>query len=511
MVPVFSVITPSFNQGQYIAQCINSVSAQNYPQIEHIVVDGGSTDNTLTVLKQYPHLTVISEPDWGQSDALNKALRTARGDYVAFINADDYLAENILTRVASHLQSHPLVVTSFELVNGQGATIHGVRSQPRTEADLIKYWVPYSIPPQPSIFMRRALLESVRRSDGALFDPDLHYSMDYDLWLRLVQHCSFAFNIPERGFYYRMTEDNKTSSESGGMQHAEPEMARVFRRAEARRGFERRMSVVVIVTDCGATLHETVQALRQQDDGSFDIVLVSAIEGRESVRTLRKLVTQWNAESRERGRDGIVRLMHRSFSTVSAASGAGIAAARSAIVAVVADGMRPGVEFVRSVRERFRRNQLGLLLLGSAQFPAPDLAGSSSQLASKVNIDQIFSPNLIPWSFAVRTLASEDCGGIIESALLPLSMRGMILDITDKGWYVESANDISLSGENPAINRAYRSALESAQIRINAELITRHSRRREQDISWAQRRSFGYAVEFGPQLVAEAAGLSSRT
>ena len=101
--PRISIITPSFNQGNFITETIESVLAQNYPNLEHIVMDGVSSDNTLEILKRYSHLRVVSEPDNGQSEAINKGFRLATGKIWGFLNSDDTLLPGALSRIAKEI------------------------------------------------------------------------------------------------------------------------------------------------------------------------------------------------------------------------------------------------------------------------------------------------------------------------------------------------------------------------------------------------------------------------
>ena len=103
----FSVITPSFNNAQYIEQTIKSVLEQNYPNFEHIVIDGGSTDGTVEILKKHSHLKWVSEKDEGQADALNKGFRMATGDIIAWINSDDWYEPNIFGNIAEWFERNP--------------------------------------------------------------------------------------------------------------------------------------------------------------------------------------------------------------------------------------------------------------------------------------------------------------------------------------------------------------------------------------------------------------------
>ncbi len=186
---IFSVITPSFNQGQFIEQTIRSVLEQNYPHFEHIVFDGKSTDNTVEVLKRYPHLKWTSEKDNGQSSALNKGFQIARGDIIAWINSDDWYEPGAFAAVAEFFQKNPekqVVMGDCRCIDSKGKEIGVIVNDERGFEQLRKYWKAKAIPTQPAIFFRKKLLDEV----GGV-DESLHYGMDFDLWLRFAAKSRF--------------------------------------------------------------------------------------------------------------------------------------------------------------------------------------------------------------------------------------------------------------------------------------------------------------------------------
>jgi glycosyltransferase involved in cell wall biosynthesis len=180
--PLFSVVTPSFNQARFLEDTIRSVLRQGVSSYEHIVMDGGSTDDTAEVAARHPHLRFVSEPDRGQTHALNKALRLARGEIVAWINSDDYYAPGAFAAAASAFAADPdlnmVLGGCLWVYEGSGRCRH-VPGRDMALCDMVRYWNDLTPPPQPALFFRRRLLERV-----GYFDEDLHLTMDYDFWLR---------------------------------------------------------------------------------------------------------------------------------------------------------------------------------------------------------------------------------------------------------------------------------------------------------------------------------------
>lgn len=181
----FSVVTPSLNQGRFIRDCLDSVIAQDWPDVEHFVIDGGSTDETLAVLQQYAgRLTgFVSERDNGAADALNKGLIRCTGDIVAWLNADDFYLPGTFATVAAAFTDNP--GASFIFGNGLRVDEAGRRKalfnphRPLFNRRALVEGLDYIL--QPSTFMNPKIL----RQAGYL-NTELRYSFDWDLWIRMA-------------------------------------------------------------------------------------------------------------------------------------------------------------------------------------------------------------------------------------------------------------------------------------------------------------------------------------
>ncbi len=205
----FSVITPSFNQGQYIGQTIQSVLDQNYAHFEHIVIDGLSTDNTVEILKSYSHLRWISEKDSGQTNALNKGLKMAEGDIIAILNSDDYYLPGAFEAVGRAFRENPecrVIIGDCRFIYTNSERTLKVVNRDLTFEDIIQYWHNWIPPTQPAIFFRREVL-----TEFGLWDETLHYAMDYEFWLRISRKYPFR-HIPLEVAAYRFHEASKSGT-----------------------------------------------------------------------------------------------------------------------------------------------------------------------------------------------------------------------------------------------------------------------------------------------------------
>ncbi|MET0463960.1 MAG: glycosyltransferase family 2 protein [Chitinophagaceae bacterium] len=184
-LPKITIITPSFNQGQYIEDTILSIIEQNYPNLEYIIIDGGSTDETVSVIEKYSDRISywVSEKDKGQSDAINKGFRMATGDIINWINSDDQLMPGSLHAIAAYFNKHKDVILVHGRIAYFGEGISSFTSKNLPAGDLEKRYVAHICMPQPASFYRRQLL-----NEQGLLDETLHFSMDTDLFVRAGLH-----------------------------------------------------------------------------------------------------------------------------------------------------------------------------------------------------------------------------------------------------------------------------------------------------------------------------------
>jgi glycosyltransferase involved in cell wall biosynthesis/GT2 family glycosyltransferase len=238
--PRISIVTVTFNQGDFLEETIRSVLLEGYPNLEYIVIDGGSTDNTPTILNRYrSELThCISEKDKGQSDALNKGFKLATGDILAWLNSDDRYLPGTLWRVAQSFDAY-----DADIVAGGCALVQGQDRTPlRTHHNAMPFCKVVSLPLdrlldidgswqkgdffyQPEVFWSRKIWE---RSGGQVAEH-LFYSMDYELWLRMARSGATIVHIPDTLTLFRMHEKQKTSGDAPFLPELR-EVSRNFRR-----------------------------------------------------------------------------------------------------------------------------------------------------------------------------------------------------------------------------------------------------------------------------------------
>jgi len=202
--PKVSIVTPSLNQGQFIEEAILSVLSQDYPNIEYIVIDGGSTDSTLDILKKYDNEVVwISEPDRGQVDAINKGWRMASGEILTWLNADDLLYPGAIRTVVNRfLQRKEIEIVHGDVVfvDRQGNALLEKR-EIEFDYKIILYGINYICP---TVFLRRCVLQKI-----GYLDQNLQYVFDHEFYLRAAKNGVQFTHIPEFLFKFRLQQESK--------------------------------------------------------------------------------------------------------------------------------------------------------------------------------------------------------------------------------------------------------------------------------------------------------------
>jgi glycosyltransferase involved in cell wall biosynthesis len=184
LAPKITLITPCYNAETYIGRCIESVVSQGYNNLEYIIVDGNSSDNTLGIVNRYKnHITkIISEPDENLYDAINKGIEIATGDVIGVLNADDFFAnENILTTIGNtfSVQNAEIVYGDMDFINKSETIVRKWRTKPYIKGIFNWGWMP----PHPTFYCKKELFEKL-----GLYKLDYGTAADYELMLRFM-HC----------------------------------------------------------------------------------------------------------------------------------------------------------------------------------------------------------------------------------------------------------------------------------------------------------------------------------
>lgn len=227
--PKISIVTPSFNQAKFLRRTIESVLAQDIPNLEYIVIDGGSNDGSLEIIKDYAERLSHWEsiPDQGQTDAINKGFARATGKYLAWLNSDDVYQPGALKEAVNYLEEHldvGMVYGDCTFIDAKDRTIGRF---PAAQTDYQRLRRGYVHIPQQAAFFRASLWNKV----GPL-DPSFYFAMDYDLWVRLAKEAPLVYLPGRHWASFRLHGDAKTIAADA---RCWPEMLRVHFREGGRR------------------------------------------------------------------------------------------------------------------------------------------------------------------------------------------------------------------------------------------------------------------------------------
>lgn len=222
-LPLVSIVTPSYNQAQFLEDTIRSVLSQDYPRLEYIIVDGDSGDGSLEIIQRYGDQLAwwVSEPDQGQTDAINKGFAHAGGEILAWLNSDDTYLPGAISEAVDFLQANPevgMVYGDADLIDESGNVIGRF---PARQTDYQRLRRGYVHIPQQATFFRADLWKRV----GPL-DPSFYFAMDFDLWVRLAKIAPLKYHS-RKWANFRLHGEAKSLAED---ERCWPEMVRVHRR-----------------------------------------------------------------------------------------------------------------------------------------------------------------------------------------------------------------------------------------------------------------------------------------
>lgn len=437
--PVFSIITVALDEGTCPRGAIESVRSQEgCGEVEHIIVDGRGDETIDRLRKEFPHVKIVRTHALSISQALNSGFALATGEIVSWLSPHDTYARGAFARVVEEIERHPVVMGACGVCDDRGVVLSQVDNVERTWFDTMKYWVAHAVPMQPSVFFKRSILEELQIELGEVFDESLHFSMDFDLWLRIQEAYPFSLRISDVLAYRPQREVIARAVDTAALQ---AEMSRVFRRHASRRVQpEQNVSFVVPVSESLSAVQPLLRQLGQQTLPSLEVVIVDASGAPERNRAMLEEV--WAQVAKNRGVTfQYVALSAEGGCSRAAAFDAGVRAARSHFVACLAPMRTISDTFAADVLRCFSRDEIGLVL--------PSLAPSLvEKLFVTKHRTQIFNP-AGPFTLpaepqiecVVRKLAWLDSGGFSLHDRFPefeFSMKRLMVMLAHKAWRIVS-------------------------------------------------------------------------
>jgi glycosyltransferase involved in cell wall biosynthesis len=206
--PLISIVTPSYNQGEFLEETIRSVLLQGYPNLEYIIMDGGSNDESVAIIQKYePFLSDwVSQPDKGQTHAINQGLQKVTGEIFAWLNSDDFYTPNVLLQIATAFRQQPfgLCYGKCEFIDAKGNFLYDWPYVPSLDVSRV---IADNLVPQPSCFLNAQMIQS-----SGLLNEQLQYAFDYEYWVRFLLNGANVESIPVVFSKYRLHDQSKTQT-----------------------------------------------------------------------------------------------------------------------------------------------------------------------------------------------------------------------------------------------------------------------------------------------------------
>lgn len=463
----FSVITVSYNQGPYIRDNIESVLNQNYSNFEHIIIDAGSTDETLSIIKEYDHLNWVSEPDRGQSDGLNKGFRKATGDVIAWLNSDDYYAPDIFNYVAKELQKYPIVLGQCQVIDDNKNPVRLVSNIERNYFDLLKYWINDASPAQQSIFFKKEVLDKVSYPKQNYLSEKLHYAMDLDLWLRMAENYEFTKRTDKVLSYFRFHEGTKTG---GNHMQTLREFERVFMRHEnmlIKPDVD--FSIVIPIKEFSQSITDTLASIAAQNYHKFEIVLVNTAD-KQNYEVVKALIDEIvnNIKLKFVKKIELVKEDDNLSSVIDICS--------SKYIGIVYPGDELDTDYVQSTINSFNMNTIGIVLPRKYRNEETECYTKEDEIPiSRLNLEALLKLKYLNIRMAIRKIAFKDILSMYQNEISLntkiIELVGMITWILHKGWQVCVDEAVGIKVNSYFENNKYsKDEIELETIKLIAQI-----------------------------------------